>query len=174
MWQWNQNPDNNLWSLTERPAFLTLNPGSANSLFEARNTFTATLQDESLEVTTRLDTTHLAPGDNAGLSAIGVHMQSDTLTLYATTGGHETPSPNITTPFIQLRATINKDTATYSYSLNEGQTFLPLGDPQPLVFSWWKATRIALFAFNTDTSNGGTTAFDLVHFQPLHPNPVVR
>jgi len=37
-WQWNHNPDNTRWSLTERPGFLRLHPTGATNFWYARNT----------------------------------------------------------------------------------------------------------------------------------------
>ncbi|MCD8292578.1 MAG: glycoside hydrolase 43 family protein, partial [Prevotellaceae bacterium] len=40
-WQWNHNPDNTLWSLSERPGYLRLATGRVDTLFtQARNTLT--------------------------------------------------------------------------------------------------------------------------------------
>ena len=37
-WQWNHNPDNNLWSLSERPGYMRLKTGKVvETIFEARN-----------------------------------------------------------------------------------------------------------------------------------------
>ena len=38
-WQWNHNPDNKRWSLTERPGYMRLKTGKVvQNIFEARNT----------------------------------------------------------------------------------------------------------------------------------------
>nr|AIA94849.1 CAZy families GH62/GH43 protein [uncultured Opitutus sp.] len=39
-WQWNHNPDNTKWSLTERAGHLRLRPTAATSFWTARNTLT--------------------------------------------------------------------------------------------------------------------------------------
>ena len=40
-WQWNHNPDNRFWSLTDRPGHLRLTTGSvASGIIDARNTLT--------------------------------------------------------------------------------------------------------------------------------------
>lgn len=127
MWEWNHNPDDVHWFLTERPGFLTLHPGLATGLLGARNTLTASLQDQSLQVTARLDTAHLAPGDHAGLSAIGISRQPHGMQLYITANATNTPGPAIQTRFIQFRAKIKKDTTACADSLDEGRTFIPLG-----------------------------------------------
>jgi beta-xylosidase len=41
VWQWNHNPDNALWSVTERKGFLRLKTGRIDTDFlQARNTLT--------------------------------------------------------------------------------------------------------------------------------------
>lgn len=41
VWQWNHNPDNSLWSITEREGYLTLKTGRIDTSFLlARNTLT--------------------------------------------------------------------------------------------------------------------------------------
>ena len=68
MWEWNHNPDEMRWSLSERKGFLRPHAGFAPDLFHAGNTLTETMQDESLEFTTRLGIQHMVDGDRAGLS----------------------------------------------------------------------------------------------------------
>jgi hypothetical protein len=42
------------------------------------------------------------------------------------------------------------DSVNYSYSLDDGKTFQPLGPTVPIIFSWWKGSRPALFAYTTE------------------------
>ena len=50
---------------------------------------------------------------------------------------------------IQLRMHVAKQQVLFSYSLDDGHSFLTVGSPEPFFFSWWKAARPALFTFNT-------------------------
>ena len=75
---------------------------------------------------------------------------------------------------IQLRARVLGEVANYSYSLDGGRSFQPLGQPVKLAFSWWKGARPALFAYNTNPApaspvNGvsGYVDFDWAHYQAL-------
>ena len=67
-WEWNHNPDDSHWSLTERPGYLRLYAVPAPDLLHARNTLTEVMQDDSLEFTARFDLQHLADGGRAGIS----------------------------------------------------------------------------------------------------------
>jgi beta-xylosidase len=68
MWEWNHNPEDAHWSLTERKGYLRLHPMFAEDLLHARNTLTESMQDESLDFTTRVDVEHMQDGDRAGVS----------------------------------------------------------------------------------------------------------
>jgi beta-xylosidase len=177
-WEWNHNPVDTQWSLTERPGFLRLHAQPAADLFTARNTITQVMQDESLDFTIRLDLHAMKPGDHAGLAmfekaASGLEVIADS------TGQHlsffhvaeSVPGPALTSPILQLRAHIQTDTVTYAYSLDDGKTFVPLGPAVLMKFSWWKGSRPALFDYTTNPSApGGTVDIDWAHYQPL-PNP---
>jgi beta-xylosidase len=180
MWEWNHNPDDSRWSLTERPGYLRLHPGLADTLLHARNTLTETMQNESLEVVAHLDAAHLSNGDRAGLSAfdrslsgVGVTRENNSLSLFFTLAGHDVAGPAVpdgSKAAVQLRVRIHDNTASYSYSLDNGRSFHALGHPIALVFSWWKGARPALFAFNTQAASSGFADFDSVDYFPLAEN----
>ncbi len=68
VWQWNHNPDNSLWSLTERPGFMRLRTGNpVGKLLEARNTLTQRTIGPRCQGTVCMDISHMLPGDHAGL-----------------------------------------------------------------------------------------------------------
>lgn len=175
MWEWNHNPDDAHWSLTERHGYLRLHPMPASDLMSAHNTLTECMQDESLEFTARLDVRNMKDGDRAGasifdksLSYIGVAQKGDKRTLVFSEKKTETTGPEVHAKTIELRARVHGETATYFYSLDGGHSFQPLGEPVKLVFSWWKGARPALLAFNTNTgSNPGYVDFDWAHYRPL-------
>jgi beta-xylosidase len=175
MWEWNHNPANERWSLAERPGFLRLHTAYAADLLHARNTVTECLQDESAEITVRLDLEHLAPGDRAGLSIFDV-SKSYVAVTYAGAGRKlafsikdaDTPGPDISAKIVQLRAVVKGDMATYFYSTDDGAAFTPIGSEVKLAFGWWKGARPAIFAFNTDANakTSGVLDVDWVHYRP--------
>ncbi len=71
-WQWNHNPDNALWSVTEHPGNLRLKTGRLveKGVLQARNTLTQRTEGPSCEAVTKVDISHLKAGDHAGLAAI--------------------------------------------------------------------------------------------------------
>lgn len=69
-WQWNHNPDNTAWSVTEREGYLRLtNKTLASSIIHARNTLTQRTEGPACSSVIKLDTKGMKPGDYAGLSA---------------------------------------------------------------------------------------------------------
>ena len=175
MWEWNHNPDDAKYSLTERRGFLRLHAGYSPDLLHARNTLTECMQDESFVFTARLDLAHLAKGDHTGVSlfdksqsSIGVEQSSTGKRLVFVDQGKMVEGPEVSVGVVQLRGRVDGEVATYFYSVDEGKTFVPLGEGVKLAFSWWKGARPAIFAFNTETrARAGFVDVDWVHYQAV-------
>ena len=70
VWQWNHNPNNNYWSLTDRNGWLRLTAGSkANSILEARNTLTQRTYGPTCSGKVKMDISNMKAGDVAGLAS---------------------------------------------------------------------------------------------------------
>lgn len=77
-WQWNHNPVDEAWSLTERPGFLRLKTNRVvNTLYLAPNTLTQRMEGPRCSGSIALDCAGMKDGDCAGLAA----FNSDTGTL---------------------------------------------------------------------------------------------
>ncbi len=69
-WQWNHNPDDLSWSVTEREGWLRLkNNNMATNLLDARNTLTMRTEGPACSSVIKLDASDMKIGDHAGLSA---------------------------------------------------------------------------------------------------------
>ncbi|HEX7799460.1 MAG TPA: xylan 1,4-beta-xylosidase, partial [Asticcacaulis sp.] len=68
---------------------------------------------------------------------------------------------------VQLRAEVSPDQSVrFSYSLDDGRSFAPLGEAVPLSrFSWWKGSRPALFSYTTGKAKAGYADFDWLHVE---------
>ena len=97
-WQWNHNPDNSAWSVTEREGWLRLkNKTIASHLLNARNTLTMRTEGPACSSSIKLDTSNMKPGDYAGLSAfqlkygcIGVRVDdSGSKNIYMSVNGSD-------------------------------------------------------------------------------------
>ena len=70
-WQFNHNPVDNAWSLTERKGYLTLHALQSESFKKARNTLTQKSMGYRGEFTIKLNVSSLKDGDHAGLACMG-------------------------------------------------------------------------------------------------------
>ena len=69
-WQWNHNPVDAAWSLTERPGFLRLKTNRiVNTLYLAPNTLTQRMEGPTCSGSIVMDVSKMKDGDCAGLAA---------------------------------------------------------------------------------------------------------
>ena len=69
-WQWNHNPIDQAWSLTERPGFMRLKTSRiVNTLYLAPNTLTQRMTGPTCSGTVAIDLSGMKDGDCAGLAA---------------------------------------------------------------------------------------------------------
>ena len=172
VWQWNHNPDDNLWGL--KNGRLRLQSMPAEQLMWARNTLTQRVIGPKSIVTVELFTKRMKDGDVAGLgninvpcSWIGIVKDGKTLTLrcfeQATNDTIEVKSGEMKSEKLWLRMVgdYDKDCAHYEYSF-DGLQYQQLGRKMPLSYQLisFQGSRHALFAFNFKGKNGGYAEFD--------------
>lgn len=181
-WQWNHNPDNRYWTLTERKGWLRLKGGIlANNIREARNTLTQRMWGPKCSATTLLDTRGMKEGDCAGLTIfqnrygyVGVEFidgKKHIVMRRANDKGDATGEIKEKVLFkgtkVYLRAQADfddrHDKAFYEYSL-DGKKWQKIGDEHVLYFDWpdFCGNRFGLFYFPTKTL-GGNADFDFFH-----------
>ena len=69
-WQWNHNPVDDAWSLTERPGYLRLKTNKVvGSIYTARNTITQRMEGPQSSGVAAIDLKGMKVGDKAGFSA---------------------------------------------------------------------------------------------------------
>jgi beta-xylosidase len=177
-WEWNHNPDDAHWSLTARYGYLRLIPMSAEGLLDARNTLTQSMQSNSFEFTVRMDLTGMQTGACTGLamfeksaSGLEIRQSGSKRRLSYFHLPNRTQGPLISRNILQLRVRVDGDGARYSYSLDDGRSFQPLGAVTQIEPSWWKGARPALFAYTTESTSLGFVDLDWVHNRPLGSNP---
>ncbi|KAJ3054950.1 hypothetical protein HK102_011443, partial [Quaeritorhiza haematococci] len=146
-WQWNHNPDDEHWSITQRP-------GSA---------------------VVTLDVAHMNDGDVAGLAAlqkrygfVGVRATGDARSLVMVIAEADSPTEVEVAPlaqdtvFLRLECDFRgrKDTARFAYSL-DGASWSEIGKPLRMTYTrpHFMGYRFALFHFAT-TTPGGFVDFD--------------
>jgi len=181
VWQWNHNPDNALWSVTERPGYLRLKTGRVDTSFLlARNTLTQRTIGPVCAGTAALDVAHLQPGDFAGLSVlqkryglVGVQVSQGTKAIVMVSAESEKPVEVQRLPLTQNKVYFKiecdfrdrKDVATFFYSL-DGKTWHPVGGPLKMAYTLphFMGYRFGLFNYAT-TRPGGYVDVDYFHLE---------
>jgi xylan 1,4-beta-xylosidase len=171
VWQWNHNPVDSMWSLSEKPGVLRLHTLPAKDFLWARNSLTQrSIGPESI-ATVELDAAGLAEGDIAGLGLlnmpcawIGVVKTGTGLTLrwYKQDGNLTIEKPlGVTRVWLRASGDFDHGIASLSYS-TDGKTFAKIGGAidLPYQLKTFQGTRYALFAYNAAGKDGGYADFD--------------
>lgn len=172
-WQWNHNPDNLRWSLTEHPGFLRLRPVKATNFWYAQNTLTQKGQGPWSRGEVKFDLSHLKPGDICGFGTLGkvcghiaVHDGSDgkiflSMNVMVDAGPSETrvaaePFP-AKTIFLRTDLDFVRNRGLCAYS-PDGRNWTSLGGEFRLAFDWRTGTfqgeQFAIFCYNPDPADG--------------------
>jgi len=176
VWQWNHNPDNSLWSVTERKGFLRLKTGRVDTSFLlARNSLTQRTIGPVCSGAISLDVSGMKDGDFAGLGLLqkqfgllGVTINGNSKAIVMVNASTGKPVEAASIPLNQstvfLKAECNftdkKDLAGFFYSL-DGKTWLPIGTPLKMAYTipQFIGYRFALFNYATKNT-GGFADFD--------------
>lgn len=181
IWQWNHNPDNRLWSVSERKGFVRLKTGRVDTSFlAARNTLTQRTIGPACTGSTSLDASAMKDGDFAGLcllqknyGIVGVRVNGNTKSIVmvnAITGKpeevHTVPlNQNVVYFKAECDFTDKKDTANFFYSL-DGKTWSHIGTPLKMAYTipHFMGYRFGLFNYATKMV-GGFVDFDWFRIQ---------
>ena len=174
-WQWNHNPDNTCWSLTERPGYMRLKASLAKKLENARNTLTQRVQGPLSTGTVEMDVSRMKDGNIAGFGIfqapyayVGIRQTKGARQLIVCNNGKETSIINqLKNDKVWFRARVtDKDfTARLYYSL-DGKKFLPVGEILHMDLGYpWTANRFALLNYSeTQKGVGGIADFNWFRF----------
>ena len=183
-WQWNHNPNNNDWSLTQRNGFLRLTTGTkAKNILEARNTLTQRTYGPTCSGNVALEIAGMKNGDVAGLAAfqqrygyVGVKMENGTKYLVMTKTESDSDPNGTEVERVALDNGVNrvylrvdfdytqrKDQATFFYSL-DGAAWTQIGNTLQMAYTMphFMGYRFGLFNYATQTT-GGYVDFDSFH-----------
>lgn len=175
-WQWNHNPLDRYWSLTERRGWLRLHAAPGEQLWWARNTLVQKGQGPRSRGEVMVDTRGLRPGDTCGFGTFGkisaqlaVVGQADgarVLTMRVTDDTLAGPKVEtrvaaqpVTSARLWLRTEMDFPAATARLSYSEdGRRFTPIGGTVPLVYDWrtgtFQGVQYALSCYNPDGKGG--------------------
>jgi len=176
VWQWNHNPVNSLWSVTQRKGYLRLTTGRIDKDFvSARNTLTQRTFGPQCSGSTLVDVSNMKEGDCAGLALlqrkyglVGVKFENGTKSIVMISAQTGSPVEAEIIPLTQkkvyLRADCNfrdlADVADFFYSL-DGKSWIPIGTQLKMEYSMphFMGYRYGLFNYSTKTP-GGYVDFD--------------
>lgn len=179
VWQWNHNPDNQHWSLSEREGYLRITTGRVDtSFFLARNTLTQRTLGPHCTGSVLLDISHMKEGDFAGLALlqsrygqVGVRFNRGEKSIVMINAGSGKAVQEESVPLeksrIYLKATCDftdlKDEAEFYYSL-DGITWTRIGSRLHMQYTLphFMGYRFALFNYATQKT-GGYVDFDYFH-----------
>lgn len=174
-WQWNHNPDNRLWSLTEREGYLRL--GTVNvcdTVADARNTISQRTFGPECGGYIKLDVSEMKDGDTAGLAAFAekygyVAVKIEDGKKYIVTVRYndnddveqefETERVEITENEVYLRVDCDYKNATdkaYFYYSLDGENWTKIGNTLKMNYYGlhFMGYRYAIFNFPTKQSGG--------------------
>ena len=182
-WQWNHNPIDEAWSLTERKGFLRLKTNRVvSNLYEAPNTLTQRMTGPTCSASAFIDFSHLKDGDCAGMAAFNGHSGVLTISkagkqwqlsmseqVVSLTDREKSikeveqevkETVQLTQRSVWLRIDgdfrVNQDFATFYYSY-DGKEWFRIGSRYKMRFDYRKlftGTRYALFCYSTKNRGG--------------------
>jgi beta-xylosidase len=187
-WQFNHNPDNTAWSLTDSPGSLSLKALYGESFLRAKNTLTQKAMGTSGEAIVALDVSRMSDGQKAGLCSFGAlyglvgvqrtegknylffetnsnlytqpRQPGTRVNPFDTSGNYIEKHPfRASVIYLKLQQDYLNGRNQFYYSV-DNRRFIPIGKEFGAVFSFWKGTRIGLFSYNELHQGGGTALFD--------------
>ena len=176
VWQWNHNPDNSLWSVSERKGFLRLKTGRIDTSFlTARNSLTQRTIGPVSSGIISLDVSNMKDGDFAGLGLLqkqfgllGVQINGSNKAIVMVNASTGNPVEAASIPLNQntvyFKAECNftnkKDVTDFFYSL-DGKSWLPVGTQLKMAYTIPQFIGYRFTLFNYATKNvGGYADFD--------------
>ncbi|MBP5258833.1 MAG: family 43 glycosylhydrolase [Prevotella sp.] len=158
-WQWNHNPVDTHWSLSDKKGWLTINALPADSLRECRNMLTQKVMGYQSESTTLLT----ASGNcyaglcYTGKTFHGIGICNDGVFM-ETNGKREIiQRGNYSKLWLRVSNDCTNNSHRFSYS-TDGVKFSFAGEAFPMRSGYWKGIRVGLFCYGPN----GAAHFD--HF----------
>lgn len=179
VWQWNHNPDNKLWSVTQRKGYLRLTTGRIDSMYlMAKNTLTQRTIGPECSGSTSVDVTNMKDGDFAGLSVlqrkfglVGVKINNSNKLIVMVSAESGKPieiqsiplSQNVVFFKIECDFRNKVDIANFFYSL-DGKSWKSIGEKLKMEYTIPQFIGYRFGLFNYATKNvGGFADFDFFH-----------
>jgi beta-xylosidase len=177
-WQWNHNPDNAKYSLTERPGYMRLKASKAAELSLARNTLTQRVVGPNSTGTVVMDVRGMKDGNIAGFGIfqspyayVGIKQEGNIRKIVMNNNNVIIDSiNNFIGKYVWFQAiTTEKDFKASFYYSTDGKKFNKIGNDLTMDLGYpWTANRFTLFNFSTtDSGIDGQVDFNWFHFQSV-------
>ncbi len=183
LWEWNHNPIDSAWNLTERPGFLRLYTSRiVPNLFLAPNTISQRMEGPYSDAIVKLDVSGMYPGDKAGFAAlngdsglVGIEADETGKWIVAKESSVEIGGQNHGVTDVKERETgriplenddiyfkittdfnPGQDIARFYYSY-DGEKWLPIGEEFKMIFDYrrfFMGTRFAIYNYATQNQGG--------------------
>jgi beta-xylosidase len=183
VWQWNHNPNNEIWTVNRRKGFLRLKTGRIDEHFlQAKNTLTQRTTGPECTGSISIDVSNMKEGDFAGLALlqkkyglVGVKYENGAKKIVMISAQNDEPVEIESSPLEQkmvyLKAEGNfrnrKDVADFYFSLDD-KKWTKIGSQLKMEYTLphFMGYRFGLFNYATK-SVGGYVDFD--YFQITGP-----
>ena len=164
-WQWNHNPVNEAWSLSEHKGALTLHALQAEKFSLARNTLTQKAMGYQSQATLALEAGAMAEDGRAGLVCmgsqnvlLGICRRGGRSIIYRGDGKEETELAQLKGKVVYLRLTLDVRGRNYQLSYStDNKRFTQAGEPFFVDFGYWKGVRFGIYHYNTQQAQGYVT-----------------
>ena len=185
VWQWNHNPDNRYWSLTQRKGYLRHTTSNITDNFEfAHNTLTQRTIGPACVGSIKMDVSHMKDGDFAGLALIqknyglvGVKYENGVKRLVMINAQKDNEPQEIENIPLEKNIVYLKavcyfenmtDTAAFYYSTN-GTDWQRIGNTLKMRYNLahFMGYRFGLFNYATRLA-GGYVDFDWFRIQEVY------
>jgi beta-xylosidase len=169
IWQWNHQPRDDKWSLTERKGWLRLHAfktAGSGGFFKAGNTINQRhLRSDSTVETVKMDISGMTSGQKAGLvhfnggkqyAFLGIEKNKEHSQLIFEENGQKTKGPILITSsslFYLRSSTKFDDTAHFFYSA-DGTHFSPFGKSYKIISGNYRGEMIGIFNYNDKNDKG--------------------
>ncbi|WNR45950.1 glycoside hydrolase family 43 protein [Paenibacillus roseipurpureus] len=173
-WQWNHNPDDRSWSLTERPGYLRLRTQPGIDLLRARNVLTQKIMGTSGVITIKLDTASMGFNQRAGVALMGgpethqlyVENKGRKKGIVGILAGEAVQGPELIQTEVWFRITIQLcSQITFYYSL-DGWNYQHFWRNAQVQNGYWKGARVALFTYEGQEGHVDIECFEYRHDGP--------
>ena len=174
-WEWNHNPRDDRWSLTERPGWLRLKasvPVGKGDFWGACNTISQRIMGTGRgTIVTKLDLSGMKPGQQTGFARFssiyhlfGVRMDDSSVKrLRFNANGKVTDGPAIKSDSLWIRTVNQGDQACFAYS-TDGESFTRFGPEFTIKFGNWCGDRLGFYCWNEKVADGYVD-IDLFHYE---------